>query len=1139
MPAERKPMRYAHPDGYTGVCFDESGRFIVTGGSDGDIRIWESLDDDDPKSINVGEKIYSLALRNGMLVTTVSNNIVQVHSFPEGLPDGILTRFTAEVNHVVFNTSATSVAAGSSDFMVKIIETKDNSQQKTIRGHEGPILSVAFDPKDLFLASSSCDGTVCVWKIADQTRVASWPLLTKFNEVNRATSICRLEWQPKIGKLLAVPVEKVVKLFERDTWENTDNLSDESIMMPLNVVSWSPCGGYVAAGSIDGSMVVWNVQTRKCIERFQHEKTYRICAMAWHPSKESIAYTDAEGNLGLHEGVLASAGSKEQASHSNAATFEDLFDEEDSDLLTKGMNLSPPSPMKQPLVDDDDDYDGDDDNVMAIVNRSRHNRAIEDDNSNDIGSSTQLEKMDSDDDDDDNARTTVAQTAPTVVGYSGPVPTPQQKPFQPCSTPSYLQHRFMVWNSIGIIRCYSDEQDNAIDVEFHDTSVHHAIHLSNVLNHTMADLSHEAVLLACVKTEEVPSTLQCIHFNSRDANKEWMVDMPNNENIEAICLGQGWAAVSTNAQIVRIFSIGGVQKELFSLMGPVVAMSGHGEQLLISYHRGTGFDGDQCLGVQIMELGRRKRQILQGTSLPLTRKSYLMWQGFSAEGTPVFADSEGIIQMLNRSLGSTWIPILNTRDHCKGKSDYYWVVGIHENPQQLRCIPCKGSRFPPTLPRPTVTILPLKLPYCQTSSEKGQMEEQYWRSVLFHNHFDYLAENGYEFDETAKHQALKEQQELLMKMFALSCKAEREFRCEELTEFMTQNVLNLAIKYASRSKHLTLAQRLSNLAQEKATALLTVQDKDDFQADPKASSYRRAVTKWSSQVQPPAQNSIEKEEGSGEDVLNNAEGDGNNELDPEETVHAKKRLNPFSKNLGPVEQITPKSVTLTNNMLARANPFKVTSGGISPALVGNHARNTNILDSMAKINKKASSNNSQSASNEKSLLLKPLVSKPKAKQIQATLFQPANSKFSSKTVEEKAIEAPSVQSIIPDNNNTENKKPKKTGFQLWLEESRADIVAESPGLSEEEIIKEGMNRFRVLSSEERKAWTEKAKRSGSINNMPDAEDAQKRKRVEELHEDNLESKDENSEAPGSLAKKQKQQHVSTNSRLAAFAFKKE
>ncbi|XP_067895276.1 WD repeat and HMG-box DNA-binding protein 1 [Heterodontus francisci] len=1134
MAAERKPMRYAHPDGYTGVCFDESGRFIVTGGSDGDVRIWESLDDDDPKSINVGEKVYSLALRNGMLVTTVSNNIVQVHSFPEGSPDGILTRFTAEANHIVFNNAATSVAAGSSDFMVKIIETKDNSQQKTFRGHEGPILSVAFDPKDLFLASSSCDGSVCIWKIADQTVVASWPLLTKFNEVSRATSICRLEWQPKTGKFLAVPVDKIVKLYERETWENTYNLSDDSIMMPLNIVSWSPCGGYVAAGSINGSMVVWNVQTRKCVERLQHEKAYRICAMAWHPSKANIAYTDSEGNLGLLEGVLTNAGSKELASHSTATTFDDLFDDEDNDLVTKGVNLSHPSPIRQPLVEEDDD--GEDDNVMAVVNRSRHHRAIQDDNSHDIGSPTHSDKLDDDDDDDYSDQARGAQAAPVFAGYSGPMPTPQQKSFQPCSTPSHLLHRFMVWNSTGIIRCYSDEQDNAIDVEFHDTSVHHAIHLSNVLNHTMADLSHEAVLLACAKSDELPSTLQCIHFNSRDTNKEWMVDMPNDESIEAICLGQGWAAVSTNAQIVRIFSIGGVQKELFSLMGPVVSMSGHGEQLLISYHRGTGFDGDQCLGVQLMELGRRKRHILQGVPLPLNRKSYLMWQGFSAEGTPVFADSEGIVQMLNRSLGNTWIPISNIRDHCKGKSDYYWVVGIHENPQQLRCIPCKGSRFPPTLPRPTVTILPLKLPYCQTGSEKGQMEEQYWRSVLFHNHFDYLAANSYEFDETAKHQALKEQQELLMKMFALSCKVEREFRCEELAEFMTQNVLNLAIKYASRSKRLTLAQHLSDLAQEKATALVTIQDEeDDFRAEQKA-GYSRSVTKWNSpHVQPPAQSCVEKEEeGSEESVQNDAE----EELDPEETINAKRRLNPFSKDPGSTEKITPKSVTITNSMLARANPFKVTSGGISAALAGGQARNINILDSMTKVGKRLTSNNSQTASNEKSLVLKPLITKPKAKQTQATLFQSTISKSSNKTVEDKAVEARPAQSIISDSRNAENKKPKKTGFQLWLEESQDAIVAESPNLTAEEIIKEGMNRFRILSSEERKAWTEKAKRSGSISNTSDAEDVKKRKRVEELSEDEPENKKENSEEPEGMAKKQKQ-HLSTNSRLSAFAFKKD
>lgn len=38
-------------------------RFIVTCGNDGDVRIWEGLDDDDPKFITIGEKVYSLALK--------------------------------------------------------------------------------------------------------------------------------------------------------------------------------------------------------------------------------------------------------------------------------------------------------------------------------------------------------------------------------------------------------------------------------------------------------------------------------------------------------------------------------------------------------------------------------------------------------------------------------------------------------------------------------------------------------------------------------------------------------------------------------------------------------------------------------------------------------------------------------------------------------------------------------------------------------------------------------------------------------------------------------------------------------------------------------------------------------------------
>lgn len=96
------------------------------------------------------------------------------------------------------------------------------------------------------------------------------------------------------------------------------------------------------------------------------------------------------------------------------------------------------------------------------------------------------------------------------------------------------------------------------------------------------------LIILDLPTELLPllSKLQCLHFSSWDTNKEWMVDLPKGEDAKAVCLGQGWAAVATSALVIRLFSIGGLQREIFSLSGPVVCMAGHGEQLLIVYHRG-------------------------------------------------------------------------------------------------------------------------------------------------------------------------------------------------------------------------------------------------------------------------------------------------------------------------------------------------------------------------------------------------------------------------------------------------------------------------------------------------------------------------------------------------------------------------
>ncbi|GFO34539.1 WD repeat and hmg-box DNA-binding protein 1 [Plakobranchus ocellatus] len=73
----------------------------------------------------------------------------------------------------------------------------------------------------------------------------------------------------------------------------------------------------------------------------------------------------------------------------------------------------------------------------------------------------------------------------------------------PISTSLILKH-CKVWNSVGIIRQYVSDDENTIDVEFHDSSTHHALHIDNKNDFVMADLSSKAVLLASHSLHDTP-----------------------------------------------------------------------------------------------------------------------------------------------------------------------------------------------------------------------------------------------------------------------------------------------------------------------------------------------------------------------------------------------------------------------------------------------------------------------------------------------------------------------------------------------------------------------------------------------------------------------------------------------------------
>lgn len=150
---------------------------VITTGSDGDIRIWNGVDDDDPNTRCVGEFVlYHTIYDNRMLVST-DLNTVQAYTYPDGDRDGTIFRFTAPVTCIKVNDKF--IAACSEDMTIKVEPRDKSSEFFELCEHEGPVLRIDLSQKDL-LASSSGDGTIQIWNLIEKTLIKT---LSGFDKV--------------------------------------------------------------------------------------------------------------------------------------------------------------------------------------------------------------------------------------------------------------------------------------------------------------------------------------------------------------------------------------------------------------------------------------------------------------------------------------------------------------------------------------------------------------------------------------------------------------------------------------------------------------------------------------------------------------------------------------------------------------------------------------------------------------------------------------------------------------------------------------------------------------------------------------------------------------------------------------------
>lgn len=608
-----------------------------------------------------------------------------------------------------------------------------------------------------------------------------------------------------MGDCLAIPRENCVEIYKRNQWENpTQKISHSKIIGSFSIVTFSNDGELLAA-STETVITIWTMN-QIYTQNFTplamlFNADSRITSLKFNPKySKQLCCADNCGSLKIMK--IRNQTNNELIDNKDGVISQECIDElladydemDDFSFQIEKENKEPPveNNIEQKIVEDknvrfdllnndegENSVDVEEYDISAI--KSKYEPLIfadEDDEKLNIKSSSFLpNKLDLNSEIIIDGHTITGKDLLSVIRGPRYQALTRQLPFQSGSTPTHYKNRFLVWNSVGIVYSHNSAEENSIDVEFHDTTFHHSIHMTNIFNYTIADLSMACLVLASNEQSEdeldkVKSKLFCLLFNSWDKIKEWAIELPEKESFDCITAGQTFIAALTNHRYVRIWTIGGIQTMIRSIDGPSINLSSFNNLLMILYHSASHHyeDGQSvaCIVLKVDHKGKtRNHPIPNPIPVSLSSKSTVYWAGFTDEGTPCIVDSDGIIRVYKTQFGNGWFPICSTKQHANGKSDNFFIVGLSEIQAQVRCIFCKLSRYPDTVPKPTITTLPLQIPLCEIQTQKSKYEESYLRNRLAVSLLKRLSLDGYDIDD-ALNAAKKSVIYSLLKLFAVS-----------------------------------------------------------------------------------------------------------------------------------------------------------------------------------------------------------------------------------------------------------------------------------------------------------------------------------------------------------------------------------